>query len=234
MNGECREEGRDETRMAIVRIQQMILSFFWVLSACAILTGGSAMAIEEPEYSVERKTDRFEIRQYRPLIVAETFVDGDLGDASNAGFRRIAAYIFGDNQSARSVDGQAAGSAKETIAMTAPVTVEPQSLVASKAMDANRWRIHFVMPKQYSMASLPRPTNPLVILREVPSKRYAVLSFSGFTGVDKSQSLTEELIAWTKAQGLSPVASPQMARYDPPWRLPFFRRNEILLEIATP
>ena len=234
MNGECREDGRDQTRMAIVRIQRIILSFFWVLSACAILIGGSAMAIEEPEYAVERKTDRFEIRQYRPLIVAETFVDGDLDDASNAGFRRIASYIFGDNQSARAVDGQAAGSAKETIAMTAPVTVEPQSLVASKAMDANRWRIHFVMPKQYSMASLPRPNNPLVTLREVPSKRYAVLSFSGFTGADKSQTLTEELVAWAKAQGLSPVASPQMARYDPPWRLPFFRRNEILLEIATP
>ena len=234
MNGECREEGRDQTRMAIVRIQRIILSFFWVLSACAILIGGSAMAIEEPEYAVERKTDRFEIRQYRPLIVAETFVDGDLDDASNAGFRRIASYIFGDNQSARAVDGQAAGSAKETIAMTAPVTVEPQSLVASKAMDAKRWRIHFVMPKQYSMASLPRPNNPLVTLREVPSKRYAVLSFSGFTGADKSQTLTEELVAWAKAQGLSPVASPQMARYDPPWRLPFFRRNEILLEIATP
>jgi hypothetical protein len=119
------------------------------------------------------------------------------------------------------MNGQAAGSAKETIAMTAPVTVEPQSVVASKAMDANRWRIHFVMPKQYSMASLPRPINPLVVLREVPSKRYAVLSFSGFTGAEKSQSLTEELIAWTRSQGLSPVASPQMARYDPPWRLPF-------------
>ena len=220
--------------MAIIRIQRIILSFFWVLSACAILIGGSAMAIEEPEYAVERKTDRFEIRQYRPLIVAETFVDGDLDDASNAGFRRIASYIFGDNQSARAVDGQAAGSAKETIAMTAPVTVEPQSLVASKAMDAKRWRIHFVMPKQYSMASLPRPNNPLVTLREVPSKRYAVLSFSGFTGAEKSQTLTEELVAWAKAQGLSPVASPQMARYDPPWRLPFFRRNEILLEVATP
>jgi hypothetical protein len=220
--------------MAIVRIQRIILSFFWVLSACAILIGGPVMAIEEPEYALERKTDRFEVRQYRPLIVAETFVDGDLDDASNAGFRRIAAYIFGDNQSARGVDGQAAGSAKETIAMTAPVTVEPQSLVASKAMDANRWRIHFVMPKQYSMASLPRPNNPLVILREVPSKRYAVLPFSGFAGGDKSQTLTEELIAWVKSQGLTPVAAPQMARYDPPWRLPFFRRNEILLEIATP
>ena len=223
-----------ESQIGIVRIQRIILSFFWVLSACVILMGGPAMAIEEPEYSVERKIDRFEIRQYRPLIVAETFVDGDLDDASNAGFRRIAAYIFGDNQSARAMNGQAEGSAKETIAMTAPVTVEPQNLVASKAMDANRWRIHFVMPKQYSMASLPRPNNPLVILREVPSKRYAVLTFSGFAGLDKSQSLTDELLTWTKAQGLLPVSAPQMARYDPPWRLPFFRRNEILLEIAAP
>jgi len=30
------------------------------------------------------------------------------------------------------------------------------------------------------------------------------------------------------------VGTPQLARYDPPWTLPMFRRNEIMLEVAAP
>jgi hypothetical protein len=242
--------------MGRTAIQQVITLVCWFLSVFAITIGEPAMAIEEPEYIVEQKSERFEIRQYRPMIVAETFVDGDLDTASSTGFRRIAAYIFGENQVASARGAQGADSTSEKIAMTAPVTVEPLSAPAKKgeqiamtapvtvepqsqsatnvAMDASRWRIHFVMPRRFSMATLPHPTNSLVLLREVPARRYAVLSFSGFAGVAKSQSLSEELIAWVKGQGLRAVAAPQMARYDPPWQLPFFRRNEILLEIATP
>jgi hypothetical protein len=245
-----------EHAMGRSAIQQAITLACWFLSVFAIMIGEPAMAIEEPEFVVELKSDRFEIRQYRPIIVAETFVDGDLDAASSTGFRRIAAYIFGENQIASVREAQGAVSTNEKIAMTAPVTVEPIPVPARKgepiamtapvtvepqaqaatgvAMDANRWRIHFVMPRKFSMATLPRPTNSLVMLREVPAKRYAVLSFAGFAGLTKSQGLVDELAAWVKGQGLRAVAAPQMARYDPPWQLPFFRRNEILLEIATP
>jgi hypothetical protein len=122
----------------------------------------------------------------------------------------------------------------EKIAMTAPVSVEPQAGTGSGMMQAKRWRVQFSMPGQYSMATLPKPRNPAVALREVPGKRYAVLVFSGFAGEEKAQQKTDELVDWLKAKKIQPVATPQLARYNPPWTLPFLRRNEILIEIAVP
>ncbi len=212
---------------------------------------GRAMAIEEPAFDVLEKAGEVEIRAYRPFIVAETVVEGEMNAASSAGFRLIADYIFGNNQSVRNAADKASEKiamtapvtmaplpGPEKIAMTAPVTMEPQAGAGEAAMQAsmqsNRWRVHFVMPSQYAMATLPKPNNPAVSLREVPARRYAVLSFSGLAGSEKVQQKTDELRAWLGARQLKPVAAPQLARYDPPWTLPMFRRNEILIEIAAP
>ena len=211
------------------------------------LWGMAAMAIEEPAFEVIVKSGEFEIRQYRPFIVAEAMVDGEMNAASSAGFRLIADYIFGNNQSVRGVADKAAEkiamtapvtmepvAAAEKIAMTAPVTMEPQGSGTGGTMKATRWRVHFVMPSQYSMATLPKPNNPAVMLRQVPGKRYAVLAFSGLAGEKKVQQKTDELFAWLNSKNLKPLAVPQLARYDPPWTLPSLRRNEILGEIAVP
>jgi hypothetical protein len=216
-------------------------------AAIGIILGEVAMAIEEPAFEVLEKAENIEIRQYRPVIVAETFVDGDMGAASSSGFRLIADYIFGNNQSIRGSGGKASETiamtapvsvepvaVSEKIAMTAPVNVEPQGDSVSGMTDGRRWRVQFTMPSAYSMASLPKPRNPAVMLREVPGKRYAVLVFSGFAGEQKAQQKTDELAVWLKAKGFRAIATPQLARYNPPWTLPFLRRNEILVEIAVP
>ena len=204
------------------------------------------MAIEEPAFEVLEKAEKMEIRQYRPLIVAETFVEGDMGSASSGGFRLIADYIFGNNQSMRESGGKPSEKIamtapvsieplrrSEKIAMTAPVNVEPQDDSVKGVMHSKRWRVQFTMPSGYSMASLPKPRNPAVTLREVPGKRYAVLVFSGFAGEEQAQQEIDELLAWLKAKNLRAIATPQLARYNPPWTLPFLRRNEILIEIAV-
>ena len=212
-----------------------------------LILGEVAMAIEEPAFEKLEKVENIEIRQYRPVIVAETFVDGDMGSASNNGFRLIADYIFGNNLS-RSGSGAKTSekiamtapvsvepaARSETIAMTAPVNVEPQGDAVSGMMRSKRWRVQFTMPSEYSMATLPTPRNPAVILREVPGKRYAVLAFSGFVGEEKVQQRTDELLTWLKARNTRAIATPQLARYNPPWTLPFLRRNEILVEVAVP
>jgi len=99
---------------------------------------------------------------------------------------------------------------------------------------ATRWRMHFVMPSQYTLATLPKPSNPAVTLRQVPAKTWAVLRYSGFNTEAKIQQKTNELVAWLAAQKIKPLGSPQLARYNPPWTLPMFRRNEIMLEIERP
>lgn len=224
-----------------------------VLSACVViglLFTEVAMAIEEPAFEVVEKDENREIRRYSPVIVAETVVEGDMDVASSSGFRLIADYIFGNNQSVQANAPQPsekiamtapvsveAVAASQKIAMTAPVSVEPQgdSQYSQTGMkDAATWRVQFTMPGSYTLASLPKPLNPAVTLREVPGKYYAVLVFSGFAGSEKAQQKTDELRAWLQTRNLHALATPQLARYNPPWTLPFLRRNEILIEIAAP
>jgi hypothetical protein len=216
-------------------------------AAIGLFLGEAAMAIEEPTFEIIEKAGNIEIRQYRPVIVAETFVNGDLDSASNSGFRLIADYIFGNNQSMREAGGKPSekiamtapvsvepAARSEKIAMSAPVSVEPQGDPVSGMMNSKRWRVQFTMPSEYSMTTLPKPRNSAVMIREVPGKRYAALVFSGFAGEAKAQQKADELLVWLKARNSRAIATPQLARYNPPWTLPFLRRNEILVEIAVP
>lgn len=200
-----------------------------------------AMAIEEPPYEVLLADGPFEIRRYAPMLVAETFVDGDMDQASNQGFRRIADFIFGNNQ--RPGSDQASKIAmtapvtvepqSSKIAMTAPVTVEPLSDDARLAT-AQRWRVHFVMPGQYTLDSLPKPRNDAVKVREVPAKTFAVHRYSWLNTQARVQQKTQALLDWAQQRSLQVVGAPQLARYDPPWNPPMFRRNEIKVEISKP
>jgi len=192
-----------------------------------LLVAGTAMATEEPAYTVIEKSGSFELRRYAPMIVAETLVAGSMDDASGSGFRLIADYIFGNNTVRNGGNGK--------ISMTAPVTMAAQSeeisMTAPVSMErsAGKWRIHFVMPSEYTLDTLPRPNNPAVRLREIPATNYAVIRFSGFAGEKKVAAKTAELKAWLEGRGIEPLGNPELARYNPPWTLPFFRRNEVMI-----
>ena len=194
----------------------------------ALIFTGTAMAIEEPKYSVLEKTPPFELRSYAPMILAEVRVEGDLDDASSQGFRLIAAYIFGQNQ------------VSEKIAMTAPVAVEEQAVKSAKiAMtapvniesNAGQWTVSFVMPSEYTMDTLPKPLNSKVQLRQIPAVKRAVITFSGFSNHQKVAEKTLELEEWMKTKNLQATGTPKFARYNPPWTLPFMRRNEIQIDV---
>jgi len=189
---------------------------------------GTAMAIEEPKYLVLEKTPPFELRSYAPMILAEVQVEGDLDEASSQGFRLIAAYIFGQNQ------------VREKIAMTAPVAVEEQAVKSAKiAMtapvnvesNAGQWTVSFVMPSEYTMDTLPKPLNSKVQLRQIPAVKRAVITFSGFSNHQKVAEKTLELEEWMKTKNLQATGTPKFARYNPPWTLPFMRRNEIQIDV---
>ena len=204
----------------------LIFGLFWT---------GTLMATEEPKFESLRKEENIEIRRYVPVIVAETTVDGDMDSASNQGFQRIAGYIFGQNERiamTAPVVAEAQSNA-EKIAMTAPVSIEPKNAEGSNMAGAQRWRIHFVMPRQYTLATLPKPLNPQVQLREIPAKTFAALTYSGINTENKVQEKTEQLLNWLKSQKIETLGKPQLARYNPPWTLPFLRRNEILQEIKA-
>ena len=210
-------------------------------SLLVLLCIGQAMAIEEPKYDVIQTDGSFEIRKYAPILVAETFVDGDMDEASSKGFRLIADFIFGNNQVADSNTSSkivmtapvTAEPVSKKIAMTAPVTAEPQSS-ESTMQAAKKWRIHFVMPSQFTLANIPKPKNDAVTLRDIPSKFFVVHSYSGFNSLARIQAKTDEALEWANRKALKVLGQPQLSRYDPPWTLPMFRRNEIMLEVAAP
>jgi len=184
----------------------------FILGITILLSTGFVLATEEPKYTLIEQSAEFELRAYSPKIVAETWVSGDLDDASNAGFKLIADYIFGNNTASTNGSGK--------ISMTSPVTME----------EANgKWRMHFVMPSEYTMETLPKPNNPAVTIREVPSEKYAVILFSWFAGEEKVANKTTELMTWLASKNITPTGKPELARYNPPWTPPFLRRNEVMV-----
>jgi effector-binding domain-containing protein len=201
----------------------------------SILIASTAMATEEPKYVLIEKSEPFELRAYIPRIVAEVKVDGDLDAASNQGFRLIAAYIFGKNQVAEKiamtapVGIESSDQNKSTkIAMTAPVGIES---IKSSENAGNQWTVSFVMPSEYTLATLPKPLNPDIRIRELPAEKRAVITFSGFYDEDKVRDKTQALREWMKSNNMKSVGEPQFARYNPPWTLPFMRRNEIMIQV---
>jgi hypothetical protein len=181
---------------------------------------------EEPSYQVLRSEGDFEVRQYEPHIIAKTLVEGDYDSITKEGFDRLAGYIFGGNQS------------KTKIAMTAPVTQAPGEKIAMTApvtqsqRAPEQWEMTFTMPAGYSLETLPTPLDSRVILEEAPGKTVAVYRFSGRFSDGAFAKNTEKLTAWIDESGYQALSIARLAGYDPPWTLPFLRRNEIMIEIA--
>ena len=212
----------------------MIKKFvWWILGVLAVLLLGAALLgpilsnVEQPKYTLAERSGNIEIRDYAPMIAAETKVTGDRREAIGDGFRIIADYIFGNNTASKKVPMTApvTQQGSEKIAMTAPVTQQG---------DGKSWRVAFIMPSEYTMDTLPKPNNPAVELKEVPAKRFGVIRFSGMGGQGNLDRHAEELQAFLEAKNLAFPSPPTYAFYNPPWTLPFMRRNEVLIEIAGP
>jgi len=191
----------------------------------AVSWGPIVSNVEQAKYEVVKSHSNIEVRDYAPMIVAEVEVSGQRKEAINQGFRMIADYIFGNNKS------------NAKVAMTAPVVQEQSEKIAmtapvSQQADGDNWKVHFVMPSEYTMETLPKPNNPLVKLKEVGSKRIVAIRFSGIAGEDNLNKKTEELKKFINDRGLKIQSVPTYAFFNPPWTLPFLRRNEVMIEIA--
>ena len=95
----------------------------------------------------------------------------------------------------------------------------------------NKWSINFVMPQEYILDTLPKPNNSQVNIIEVPKEKYAVIVFSGLVRKSSYAEKAELLSNYLKENGLKQQSAIKIARYNPPWTLPFFRRNELMVKI---
>jgi hypothetical protein len=164
--------------------------------------------IEEPQWRLIANLNKVEVRQYAPSIQAVTQLGG-AGDSSE-GFRRLAGYIFGGNERSQS------------IAMTAPV---------QETLEQSGPTMAFTLPAEYDFEDLPAPDSEQVTLVPVPGRIVAAIRFSGWATDGKVASMRQELLAVLDRNGIATVGVPTLNQYNPPWTLPFLRRNEIAVEI---
>ena len=180
------------------------------ISLLASVMTTQAIAIEEPVYQVEKawEAEQIEIRAYAPRVMAVTGMTED----SDSGFRVLAGYIFGGN------------AAEQKIAMTAPVQ---QSMAGEKEMA-------FMIPAEYALEDLPEPEDQRVSFREAPAYTAAVIQFSGWASAEKADENWQQLRQFLIAEGIDITGEPTLNQYNPPWTLPFMRRNEIIVPVAFP
>ena len=193
-----------------------------------LMFSNTLMAVDEPEFELILKQDNFEIREYAPKLLAQISVTGDFDSASSKGFKALADFIFGNNSSIK-------GDTK--IDMTAPVEMVPKSdkieMTAPVITEGknNEWVVSFVMPKEYSLNTLPKPNNKNINIITLPIEKYAVIIFSGLVRASNYDEQVKLLYDFIKEKRLITTGPVKIARYNPPWTLPFFRRNELMIKI---
>jgi hypothetical protein len=182
---------------------------------------------EQQPYEVLDKRDGFELRRYPSHVVAEVEVDGSFEDAGNRAFRALFRYITGHNRAQQSVAMTAPvvqGPASEKVAMTAPV-------VQAEGADG-AYVVAFVLPASMTVETAPVPADAQVHVREVPERVAAAVRYSGRWSQDSYERHLAELLDAVRAAGLVPTGAPRFARFDPPFKPWFLRRNEVVQDVV--
>ncbi|PON42412.1 SOUL heme-binding protein [Parasponia andersonii] len=191
--------------------------------------------LETVNFRVLSRTDQYEIREVEPYFIAETTMPGKTGfdfNGASQSFNVLAEYLFGKNTKREQMEmttpviTRKAQSNVEKMEMTTPV-------ITKRVEDQDKWQMSFVLPSKYG-TDLPLPNNPSVKIKEVPRKIVAVVAFSGFVTDEEVKGREFKLREALKNDRRFQVkkgASVEVAQYNPPFTLPFQRRNEIALEV---
>ena len=182
-----------------------VLTFFLLISSL-----GTVMVIETPDYEIiDTLPELVEVRKYAGAITASTSVASGIRESGNIGFRRLAGYIFGDNELNKKIE------------MTAPVMQQKTG--------EEYYEVVFFLPKD--LLTPPRPSNSDVLIKEI-NMEVAVLAYKGGWKVKTYEENLKRLKArLAKNEKWIASGNPIWARYDPPWMPSFLRRNEIMLPV---
>jgi hypothetical protein len=217
-----------------MRITGIMLKKKWliILTLCSLTLIGCVMAgpimsnVETPKYNVSYSSGNIEHRNYEPMIIAAVEVTGERKESIGNGFRLIADYIFGNN----SID--------QNIKMTAPVEQQTSKKIAMTApvqqqQSGASWTISFVMPSEYTLSTIPKPNREEIKLTLIASKEFIVIRFSGTNSDELITKYQTKLLSYIAKNKIKIVGEPKYAFYNPPWTLPFMRRNEIMFEVLS-
>ena len=167
---------------------------------------------EEQPYTVLKQLDGFEVRHYPDYVLVQVDVTGDFMRAGNVAFGPLVSYISGNN---------AAG---KKIAMTAPVLQE--------TLSEESHTVSFFLPAGMAISEVPVPSNARVSTQHVAAHEAAVMKFGGGWNGDRFQENGDILQKKVREAGLTAVGNVYYARFDPPWKPWFLKRNEVLIALA--
>ena len=182
-----------------MKITYLILALALIFIIFQSFRSFSASSIETQKYRVVKKEEGFEIRFYPKATFATIRSTGsNYKQVSSSGFRKLAGYIFGGNDQNKS------------IAMTAPVRME---------MSEKGSAMSFVMPEKYDMASLPKPKDATVEIKQSEPVYAAVIAFGGYANDEKINDYTNKLVALLQKKNIKIIGRFNFLGYDAPFNL---------------
>ena len=169
----------------------------------------------EPKFRIIKKETNIETRRYETLTIAEIHLSGTQSDSLTQGFRILAGYIFGGNKS------------QQKIAMTAPVVhyQDPE--------DQAKWITRFFLPENFSIENSPTPKDTRVEIKTLEQQTCVAIKFKGFSSHKNFYKHEQELKSYCEKEQLTIDTNPLWAYYNPPWTLPFLKRNEVIFLVTS-
>jgi effector-binding domain-containing protein len=216
------------------------VKFILSILTSIFVTGCSVVGesdVETAPYTILKadEAQKVEVRNYDSMVLVSTSMSSESG---NSAFSTLFSYITGDNEGATE------------IAMTAPVIMNDKnkekkvakngaikgseiSMTAPVFMNdsADSSMMSFVMPKDFTLATTPKPTNPEVYVSELKDYKVATIQFSGTLSDSNVEKYTNILTSWISENGYEAISDPVKAGYNGPLTLPIWRRNEMLIEV---
>lgn len=201
----------------------LIMTLTILLSSCSLF---GIQREESPKYTVLEADGNFEIRRYDPYLVAQVTVKGNANDDTGEAFRILAGYIFGKNKG------------EKKIAMTSPVEMKQKSAKIAMTtpvemiQNSDEFTMKFSMPSEYTMENLPEPLDKRIEFKMIPSRVIASHQFTWLRSDKRNEKKANELRDWlSKKSQYQALEGYTYAGYNPPWTIPFFRRNEIHINL---
>ena len=200
-------------------------------------------AVETPDYEVLRSADGVELRSYPEQLVARVRVEAETAEeASEKGFAPLADFIFGANEPGEEIamtapvtsapvveegGGAPEGGDGTEIAMTAPVTSRPSE-------EAGTWTVEFVMPRTWTLDTLPAPVNEAVQPMTIPPQTIVVAGWMGEETQEAIAQAEAAVSAFIEAEDLTPAGPFAVAGYSGPDTPVEARKWEVHRPVETP
>jgi hypothetical protein len=186
----------------------ILVGIFTLVQSFAIR---SVSSVEKHKYNLLKKYDDFEIRQYESALFSSVILPASTyEETSNRGFRVLAGYIFGGNETG------------EKIAMTSPVSMEI----------GDSTKMSFMVPSDYSETDLPKPNNGTIFFEKKEGCTMAAIRFGGWADDKTIEEYQLKLTDLLAKEGLVHTGKFIYLGYNPPYVV-IGRRNEIVVEVVN-